>query len=290
MAQQIKISELIPKGAPLATSDLLMISESTPDGFESRSITGAEIVTTAQEGLQPTLVSGTNIKTLEGQSLLGSGNIDLTKSDVGLSNVDNTSDLSKPISTATQTALNAKQDTLVSGTNIKTLNGNSLLGSGNIAIQTNPRLLGFSGILGTQTTSTNITICHSVLIPANTLTTNSILQVIFRMYRQSGNVGQMYGRIYFNTTNSLTGATLLNSTFQMNGAGVQFLGLVERNFSYNGTNLTTYQNSAFSEFTTGSALSIATNRTVDNYILLTMQCQTASDIANIDLVKVFAYV
>ena len=31
-----------------------------------------------------------------------------TKSDVGLSNVDNTSDLSKPISTATQTALDAK--------------------------------------------------------------------------------------------------------------------------------------------------------------------------------------
>lgn len=61
---------------------------------------------------QDTLSSGTNIKTLEGQSLLGSGNIDLTKSDVGLANVDNTSDLNKPISTATQTALNAKQDTL----------------------------------------------------------------------------------------------------------------------------------------------------------------------------------
>jgi len=81
---------------------------------------------------QDTLVSGTNIKTLEGQSLLGSGNIDLTKSDVGLSNVDNTSDVNKPISSATQTALNAKQDTLVSGTNIKTLEGQSLLGSGNI--------------------------------------------------------------------------------------------------------------------------------------------------------------
>ena len=54
------------------------------------------------------------------------------KSDIGLGNVDNTSDLNKPISTATQTALNNKQDTLVSGTNIKTVNGNSLLGSGNI--------------------------------------------------------------------------------------------------------------------------------------------------------------
>jgi hypothetical protein len=57
---------------------------------------------------QDELVSGTNIKTIEGQSLIGPGNIDLTKSDVGLGNVDNTSDLNKPISTATQTALNAK--------------------------------------------------------------------------------------------------------------------------------------------------------------------------------------
>jgi len=59
---------------------------------------------------QNTLISGTNIKTIEGQSLLGSGNIDITKSDVGLSNVDNTSDLNKPISTATQTALDTKVD------------------------------------------------------------------------------------------------------------------------------------------------------------------------------------
>ncbi len=34
----------------------------------------------------------------------------LNKNDVGLNNVDNTSDLNKPISTATQTALNGKQD------------------------------------------------------------------------------------------------------------------------------------------------------------------------------------
>lgn len=62
----------------------------------------------ALEGKQSTLVSGTNIKTIEGQSLLGSGNIDLNKSDVGLSNVDNTSDINKPISTAQQSALELK--------------------------------------------------------------------------------------------------------------------------------------------------------------------------------------
>lgn len=58
----------------------------------------------------------------------------LVKADVGLSNVDNTSDANKPISSATQTALNAKQATLVSGTNIKSINGTSLLGSGDITV------------------------------------------------------------------------------------------------------------------------------------------------------------
>jgi hypothetical protein len=110
------------------------------------------------------------------------------------------------------------------------------------------------------------------------------------MYRVTGNVGQLYGRIYFNTTNSLTGATLFNTIFTMNGGGTQYLGLVERNFSYNGTNLTGYSNSAFSDYTTGTALTVTLNRTVDNYILFTMQCQNAADTANIDLVKVFAYV
>lgn len=40
------------------------------------------------------------------------------------------------------TALDGKQDALVSGTNIKTINGNSLLGSGNIDVQTLPTVQG----------------------------------------------------------------------------------------------------------------------------------------------------
>jgi hypothetical protein len=52
---------------------------------------------------QDNLVSGTNIKTVNSTSLLGSGNV-------------------------------AVQETLVSGTNIKTVNGNSLLGSGDLTV------------------------------------------------------------------------------------------------------------------------------------------------------------
>lgn len=61
--------------------------------------------------------------TVNGHAL--SANVSVTKSDVGLGNVDNTSDLNKPISTATQTALNLKLNTAdlvaVSNTEIDTM-------------------------------------------------------------------------------------------------------------------------------------------------------------------------
>ena len=43
----------------------------------------------------------------------------LTKSDVGLGNVDNTSDANKPVSTAQQTALDAKEGTIAAGTTLQ---------------------------------------------------------------------------------------------------------------------------------------------------------------------------
>ena len=150
---------------------------------------------------QDTLVSGTNIKTINGQTLLGEGNIEIQgggtitvdselsttsenpvqnkvitnaingKQDAGdyalkseipdISGLATKTELSGKLDTvtynsekasfetkenaaatyqvkgdyATTAQLKSKQDTLVSGTNIKTINGNSLLGEGDITIQ-----------------------------------------------------------------------------------------------------------------------------------------------------------
>jgi hypothetical protein len=73
------------------------------------------------------------------------------KTALSLNNVDNTSDANKPVSSATQTALDAKQATLVSGTNIKTVNNTSLLGSGNISISSAVAWGGVTGTLSNQT-------------------------------------------------------------------------------------------------------------------------------------------
>ena len=96
---------------------------------------------------QPTLVSGTNIKTINNQSILGEGNLEITGGDVDLTNYYTKTEADGKFATITgfneqaadisalQTAMDGKQATLVSGTNIKTINGNSILGEGNLVIE-----------------------------------------------------------------------------------------------------------------------------------------------------------
>ena len=105
-----------------------------------------------------------NLKTINGQTIIGKGNIEVSAgaSEWGqiTGTLSNQTDLQSALnakqdtisdletirsgatlgSTAVQpstlsTELSTKQDTLVSGTNIKTINGNSILGSGDITIQ-----------------------------------------------------------------------------------------------------------------------------------------------------------
>lgn len=164
---------LVTAGTTLSASDIpsgvdaTKIGSGTVSNTEFGYLDGVtSAIQTQISAKQDTLISGTNIKTIEGQSLLGAGNIDLTKTDVGLGNVDNTSDLSKPISTATQTALNAKQDTLVSGTTIKTVNSTSLLGSGDVSV-------GVTSVgLTTGTTGTDISVSGSPVTNSGSITLN----------------------------------------------------------------------------------------------------------------------
>ena len=114
-----KISQLPAKGSALAATDLVEIAEDSGGGtYVTKSVTGANI----KSGLQATLVSGTNIKTVNSTTLLGSGNL-------------------------------AVQPTLVSGTNIKTINSNSILGSGDLVITAVTAVTATTPVVATGTTT-----------------------------------------------------------------------------------------------------------------------------------------
>lgn len=95
------------------------------------------------------------------------GVVVLTKSSIGLGNVDNTSDANKPISTATQTALNAKQDEITSNDNeIIFNNAGTLEGSDTISIDPTTKGLRVIQTLVAANTSGNI-VLDSVNLQAN---------------------------------------------------------------------------------------------------------------------------
>jgi uncharacterized delta-60 repeat protein len=134
---------------------------------------------------QDQLVSGTNIKTINNESILGSGNITIegggialddlsvtvgTASGNGTLSYNNTSG----VFTFTPADLSTKQDTLVSGTDIKTINNESILGAGNITVQTelfsgtNIKTINNESILGAG----NITVQTELVSGTNIKTVN----------------------------------------------------------------------------------------------------------------------
>lgn len=178
----------VATGATANSTDAQLRDRTTHTGSQAIStVTGLQ---TALDGKQATGDYATNTALTNGlatkENTITAGTVSqyyrgdktfqtLDKTAVGLANVDNTSDLNKPISTATQTALNAKQDTLISGTNIKTINSLSLLGSGNITISGGGGATDLAYVAsstnGVVTSSTG----NSATIPAGSTTDASLM-------------------------------------------------------------------------------------------------------------------
>lgn len=111
------------------------------------SMTQAEINQATDEALsgkQDVLVSGTNIKTINGQPVLGSGDMTIQAGDADAVKFVQQS-LSADQKAQARTNIGA-QEVLVSGSTIKTVNSQSLLGSGDITVQGGENGVGFDSI------------------------------------------------------------------------------------------------------------------------------------------------
>ena len=183
------------------------------------------------------------------------------------------------------TALSGKQATLVSGTNIKTVNGNSLVGSGNVSINGITSIGSSVGINVSGTTTG--TISGSVLIPAGTISEGQNLMIRAKIRKISG-TGTCIARLGINTTNSTTGSlqigqspTLSNNTFTH----------IMRDPHYSSSVLYTINVSAanFHDYTSQNMAAITFNPAVDNYLFVVLFNSTTSDVTKTLKLSVLKY-
>lgn len=151
----------------------------------------------------------------------------------------------------------------------------------------NPQLIVASYSDGTAVTGTTAeTLSQSLLIPANTYSSNGMLEVLCRMTK-TGTAGTSTIKVYKNTSNTLTGATLL-STIASASAGTNLFLQGNRIYRINTNTINGLSTSSASltDYSIGSATSSTTFTTnVDNYILFSIQLGSTADSANISMAR-----
>jgi hypothetical protein len=215
-------------------SNITSTTNSTLTSLPNLAVTQTQVtgLATALATKEPTVTAGTTTQYYRGDKSWQT----LDKSTVGLSNVDNTTDLNKPISTGTQTALNgkantththtisdvtslqttldAKQASLVSGTNIKNINGTSILGSGDIV---------FKDLIGDGV---------DIFLPNTTITDSNR----FTFYEGNFSVENQFGTLSINTEHT----RLLGGPFEMQMNSTDFTiynGNIQKSIGLDNTNL-----------------------------------------------------
>jgi hypothetical protein len=130
------------------------------------------------------------------------------------------------------------------------------------------------------------TMISSYLIPANTFVAGDTLKIDPSMFTRSG-TGTMTIRIYINSIESLTGATIIAASNPI--IVTQFFTLFTRHYSLNGTNLRGYP-SVFSTSETSPVTtamqSVLYDLTQSKYIIFAVTNTISTDIANQESINI----
>lgn len=166
------------------------------------------------------------------------------------------------------------QPTLVSSTNIKTLNGGTLLGSGNISIPSNyPQILSVAHVLN-HTGSTANTIVHSHTV--SNFNVNTMYQFNGILNKTAGTT-QFTLRLYLNSSASLTGAILLATSAAMTATNsvAEFICSIS---NVSSTQIAVFNPSAaaFQRYSLAGG-SVITRPTSYNTFIWVLQLATATD-------------
>jgi hypothetical protein len=137
----------------------------------------------------------------------------------------------------------------------------------------NPRTL--TSVNGSNLTGTTNQISASVLIPAGDISTNNTIYIKGFLNKTAGSTNST-PRLYINTTNSLTGATLLGAGQGM-GTSVYFQRF-ERNIFFDGTNLNGFISgtSAANDYTSSGITLTSFNPAINHYLIFAVQNSTTT--------------
>lgn len=153
----------------------------------------------------------------------------------------------------------------------------------------NPSVISASYSNGTAVTGTLVdTLSQSILIPANTFTTNGVIEVLSRVFK-TGVLGNQSFRIYKNTSNTLTGATLIG-TITSGVAALMQQGV--RSYRINSNVLSGINpSSAFSsDYGNSTQFTTTFNTSVDNYILFSIQLANIADSSVVEMARITKYI
>lgn len=135
---KIATNEYVDSNTAVVTENITQLSTATQtalnkkvDKVEGKGLSTEDFTTELKDkldGIEP----GAQVNTITGvkgdtESEYRVGNVNITKENIGLGNVDNTSDENKPISTAQQQALDTKTNVTVNGEHVDTFNADTKL-------------------------------------------------------------------------------------------------------------------------------------------------------------------
>lgn len=159
------------------------------------------------------------------------------------------------------------------------------------AIVSNPRTIDL--VTGTNVTGTTaLTSSASILIPANTISVASVLEIQGRAIRVSGTASTIAFSIYINTANNLTGATLLGSFLSMTVSQYYTAGLRSLFINPSANQLTVINSGATvadDYVNTGANTVITYDETQAYYILFVIQLSNSGDTGLIQFGKATLY-
>lgn len=153
----------------------------------------------------------------------------------------------------------------------------------------NPSVIVLNASNGTAVTGTTAdTLSQSILIPANTFTSNGMLEVLGRIFK-TGTAGGQSFRIYKNTSASLTGATLI-ATITSGVAALMHQGI--RTYRINSNVMSGINTSSALSSDYGSSTQFTTtfDTSVDNYILFSIQLANAADSSVVEMSRTTKYI